>query len=370
MRIRPLVTAGAIGLFAAPHAAHAGADPAPTPSVPVPSTSQAPVPPGPPPSEPVAPDPTAVDPIPFVPDDPIPPPVAPVAQDPAPEPSPPLPEPRGTRGPSWQVDASLRGGVYSIQYFASPSRGGKELTGIAVLHRFFSPLREDAAPLSLLPFLQRVSQGYLGVAAGGFAAESSGGGPRSSSSVALVSGIDVYLVDSFAITGSFAYGFSSFQGAFDSQQTHTLGVSAGLAVRFDDTRLDLSYAFSAVNADGTFGKSRWGNVTLELFTVSSRRYTFGPWGRLGTHGGEGGVALGFYATQRLGLFVGGFAGKGYFYADDVDVVRYGGDMSASYWVAPAVRLSAGYALSGDEVDAYGSKELEHQLTLSAALRLL
>ncbi len=86
---------------------------------------------------------------------------------------------------------------------------------------------------------------------------------------------------------------------------------------------------------------------------------------------------GWYATQNLGLFLGGSGERGTLFTDEDGIGnRFTGDASLSWWVVPRVRLSAAYTFTytedpdhkADDGSFEGYDEMEHAVTIGAALR--
>jgi hypothetical protein len=280
------------------------------------------------------------------------------------------------RASRWQIDASLFGSVYSLHYpGADLDVHGNRASGSLSATRFLAPVVDDAAPRSLQPFLQRASALYASVGGYGFVTRPPFGGQnRADAGLGAGAGLDVHVTPVVAVTGGLRYGYDVLDDVSQSDKTHSFSASAGLGLRVDDVRFDVSYTFSASDTNGTFAPLRWGAVGLTFFAVLARKFTLNLQGNVNQEGGSGGVDLGLYVDKNLGLFLGGFGGRSR-YLDGVAVIQYGGDAGLSAWITPAARLSAYYQLTVSDVPVQdtargvlGYSEAQHGLSLGLALR--
>jgi hypothetical protein len=312
------------------------------------------------------------------PTEPVAPPQPALPEPPAPSPAPP---PTAPNAPArWQLAGGLSGSIFTIHYgvaasqFADPTGNrGRISLGPTV---FLSPVRDDDAPRSLQPYLQRTSSVSAGISGGGFVTRYGNNGTftRTDSDIGGSASVDAYVSRDFALTGGFGYRYDVLHEDLTLNKGHSFSGNAGFAVRIGDARLDASYSFNAYDVDGSFARLRWGSVGLGAFIVLARSFTLGLAGHAADDGGGGGVDLGYYPTKNLGLFL-GFSGSTFAYAaTDVHTSFYTGSASLSYWVTPGMRLSWGYSLDvitepAQQLALVGYDEIQHTASVSVLARL-
>jgi hypothetical protein len=179
--------------------------------------------------------------------------------------------------------------------------------------------------------------------------------------------------------GSFTYVYDVLHDDRAGLDQHTHGVSAsgGFGLRpTDEVRVDLLYAFATTDSDGSVAPLRWGSLQGSVFGVIERRVSLNVWGRGIQSGGGGGVDLGVYPTQNLGLAASGYGERGELYADALLVNRFGALVGVSYWFSPRVRLGGNYLFTYNHspqqtigTATYAYDDYEHAFELAAAFRL-
>ena len=278
------------------------------------------------------------------------------------------------------------GAFYAIH--ATPpgvDQSGARGLGTLQLTRYFAPLVDDDAPWSLQPFLQRASVVYGSVSGGGFATRIPTPGSaftsttRTDANVGARFGVDAYVTPAFALTGALGYGYDVLHDGSSrvNQHAHGFSASGGFGLRYLDVRFDVAYSFSASDADGSWSPLRWGTVLGSAYIVIDRRAYVNLWGRVLQSGGGGGVDLGLYPTQQLGLFASGYGERGELYSDPPVFNRAFADAGLSYWFTSRVRLAAYYEFtfndepsqSAGSMNFFGYTELEHAFRLEGAFRI-
>jgi hypothetical protein len=298
----------------------------------------------------------------------------------------PAEQPQPDRATSiWEIAGSVYGAYYSIhQTTPAPDESGGRGVGTVEISRYLAPILDDDAPRSLQPFLQRASRVYLGLTGAGFVTQLPGpsafvqSGTRSDANIGVGVGVDIYLTPVVALTAALGYANDALHDDFAmlDQHTNAFSAGAGFGIRIRDVRIDVQYAFQALDVDGTWAPLRWGTLQGNAFMVFDRRVSLNLWGRGIEHGGEGGLDLGVYATQDLGFFVGGYGERGYLFASDMLANRYQAYGGLSYWFSARARLGLQYAFTLTDIPLqmlsnglYGYDEYEHGVTLDAIFRI-
>ncbi len=307
-------------------------------------------------------------------------------------------EERGASTFSWDLDFYGSSEVDAFSY-PNPNQHETSLVGSvgASLTRFLAPVVDDDAPHSLQPFLQRASAVSVELDTGGFAGSIGVGNrplnqeQRDDVYFGPSVGANVYLTPAFALTAAFGYRYdvvtdtSSFMGrpfSF-STKTHELDPGGGVAVRFGDTRFDLGYSVQVdipvndfISAEPLSLLPKWGTIGLSLETVLNRALDLSFSGEVFDGGAGGSANVEQYFTKDVGAFAGAFAYLGRRYNDGVSHNDYGGDVGASWWVRPRVRLVLEYELAGVNVPSqdsgsghYEYSSIRNRVYASARLRL-
>jgi hypothetical protein len=286
----------------------------------------------------------------------------------------------------WQIAATVYGAYYSIHEAApNPDESGGRGIGTLEINRYLAPVIDDDAPRSLQPFLQRSSRVYVSLTGAGFVTQLPPptssfvpSGTRSDANIGVGAGVDIYVTPVVAITAGLGYANDALHDdyAMLDQHTNAFSAEAGFGIRIRDVRIDVRYAFQALDIDGTWAPLRWGTLTGNAYMVFDRRVSLNVLGRAIEQGGEGGVDLGVYATQDLGFFLGGYGERGHVFASDLLVNRYQAYGGLSYWFSARARLGFQYTFTLTDVPLvammngpFGYDEYEHGFTLDAVFRL-
>jgi hypothetical protein len=271
------------------------------------------------------------------------------SEPPAVEPPPPADAARlGPKFSSWQIDGTVTGGVYFISESAIDLDGARASASLAVT-RFLKPVLRDDAPISLQPFLQRAGSVSLSLIGGGFVTDDPFARDRTDLYVGPRLGADVYLAHFLALTASGSYYFDALDDVGVRQRTHGLAASAGVGLRIRDVRLDVAYTARDNDIDGTFETYRWGPVSATLFAVFDRRLALTLAGSAFEGGGSASATAGYYATNRLGLFLSGGGEAGGHYVGGVHHDQVYGNAGIQYWAAGVVRVGVSYTLTHNHV---------------------
>jgi hypothetical protein len=155
--------------------------------------------------------------------------------------------------PSWQIDTTLSARKYSLQYAeASPSTYGTGMDLDVDLIRFMAPLRDDGAPYSLQPFLQRSSQWSLSLDGTHFSTHNPFGGDDRTDWIGGISGaLDAYVKPWLALTAGLGYGVSVLHDVGVDQTTRTFRGGFGFGLRAANTRFDAWYGLIAEDVAGS-----------------------------------------------------------------------------------------------------------------------
>jgi hypothetical protein len=272
--------------------------------------------------------------------------------------------------PSWQVNTSLSAGRYSIgSVTPNASTDGLALNLEFRLRRYFAPLRDDAAPYSLQPFLQRASSWSLTLDGGHFSTRNPFGGQDRTDWNGGVSGaVDAYVRRWLILNGGFGYGFSALRDVGVDQSTHTINGFVDVGLRVADTRIDAWYGLTALETAGSFAPARQ-RFGATAFTAIARRFTLGVSGASIPSGVEGSASLEYYATRELGIFGGTFAGRGKLYSTDAVPTRYAGWVGLAGWIDPTVGVSGQYELTVENFAAQPGGPSDHNVTHTITLEV-
>jgi hypothetical protein len=277
--------------------------------------------------------------------------------------------------PSWQVNTSLSGNRYSIQNVApSFSTDGTGEDVDFTMTRFLSPLRDDGAPYSLEPFLQRTSTWSVSLDGNHFSTHNPFGGPdRTEWGGGIGGSFDVYVRRWLALNGGLGYGYSALNDGELDQRTHSLNGFVEVGLRVADTRFDAWYTLDALDVGGSTSlRRRYG---ASAYTAIARRLTMNLSGNIIPAGERGSIRLEYYATRELGIYMGALAGTGKLYSNDVVARTYGGWLGVAAWIEPTLGILGEYDLTFDTLpeqtvnqEPLGYHEATHALTLAVFAR--
>lgn len=287
----------------------------------------------------------------------------------------------------YEVSGDATGSAYSIHSAFAPSAeaivlppgwisptqlGNSGDVGVGVRH-FLSPVRDDAAPPSLQPYLQRVSRAYAGVSAGGFSTQY-GSASRNYSYFSIGAGVHAYLTPHFTVSASAGYTYDVLHDAPLLDQQHALAAAAGLGLRLGDALVTASYRFSARVLDGRLADSRWGAAQLSAYWVFAQAYSLGLGAYVSDDGGGGNIDLAAYTTRDLAILAGFSAGTYLYSTSNTRADYYRVGLGISYWTDTMLRISFGYGFDFTDAAplyemALATQQYEHALSLGATLRL-
>lgn len=276
-----------------------------------------------------------------------------------------------TPDPSWETEAALIGRRYSIRNDQPGPAfdGAAEGFDITVLG-FRTPLRDDGAPYSLQPFLQRTSLWTVAFDSGHIATHNPFGGDDPTTwNVGAGATFDVYVRRWLAVTGSLAYGFSAFRNTGNDHIDHVLSGSVGFGLRIADTRLDAGYGLAKQDLGGSFAPLRQ-SFGLSLFSAIARRATIALSGALVPGGGDGSASVEYFPERELGIFMSAFAAKSRSDPQGFDVRGYGGTAGVGGWFDSTAGIVARYRLDIEDVSSQPFNELAtHYHEVSHAITL-
>ncbi len=241
-----------------------------------------------------------------------------------------------------QLDA---GGAFGYTAFAPPQKGqpfdehslsGSGGAGVTLYPR---PLVDDDAPLSLQPFLQRLTTLRLSVGAGGFDTTQSQPyvGERIGTNASAQANADVYVTRHFIAGLSAGLGWSRTRDQYPASPTvihdyYSIPLALWAGARFRDTRIDLTWSVSPLSSDGAWQVPYWYGVSLSVRSVIQRYVDL----YLNVHaielGAAGTIQLGVYPSRRFGVFAAFSASGGKIYFNEAGTFdRFGGSLGFSLW---------------------------------------
>ncbi|HVZ73654.1 MAG TPA: hypothetical protein VHJ20_14845 [Polyangia bacterium] len=278
--------------------------------------------------------------------------------------------------PSWQVNTSFSGRRYSLDYTAptpSSTSGTGEAVGLEVT-RFFAPLHDDGAPYSLEPFLQRASSWSLSIDGSHLTTNHPFGGPSSTDwSGGISTSVDVYVKRWLILNGGVSTSYDR-QTETTEQSSHSVSGYLDLGLRVADTRVDGWYTVNAEDVGGASSRFR-NRFGASMFTAIARRFSLSLDGNRIPGGGNGEIALEYFARQDLGIFGGLFAEKGTFYSTNLEVQEYSGWLGVATWLDPTVGVEGSYTLTTYDAPVqlidqtpFGYHDISHQLLFEVLAR--
>lgn len=277
--------------------------------------------------------------------------------------------------PTWELDSTLRGTSYSIQYPQVKAGGNQEGLNLD-LTQFLSPLRDDGSPYSLRPYLQRTSALSLAIDFGHFATHNPFGGPDRTSTDGGVGGsLDIYLKRWLVLTGHLGYGYDVLHDVDVSQKVHTVSGGAGLGFRAADWRADVAYSANTYHPSGSSWASLRQFASLSLFGVIARRYKVSLSGNTVPGGGTGEMNVEYFPSPEVGIFGGASASTGRLYESPITSTRYAGSVGIAGWVDSSSGIVGSYTRAAERVPmqvidtlTYGSNETSNEVVLEVYIR--
>lgn len=278
--------------------------------------------------------------------------------------------------PSMQVNTSLSGSRYSLQSTSpTPSTYGTTQDLTFSLTRFLAPLRDDGAPYSLRPFLQRSSRWSIGLGGRHLATQNPFGRQDRTGWNGGVSGsLDVYVKRWLALNGGLGYGHSTLHDVGFDQSTHSFSAFFGVGLRLVDTRIDAWSRLDALDQGGSFAPLRR-QFGASAFTAIARRFTLYASGSVIASGVAGDLSLECFATRELGIYAGMLASKGKLYSEEAVPRRYAAWAGLAAWIDPAVGIGGAYQLTiedlaqgADGQQFVGYHQISHALTFDVFAR--
>jgi hypothetical protein len=274
--------------------------------------------------------------------------------------------------PDWEVDSSLTGRRYTFQDPApNPSTDGLAFDLDFGLTRYFAPLRDDGAPYSLQPFLQRSSIWSLSLDGGRISTRNPfGGQDRTEWDSGISTSIDAYVRRWLALNGGVGYGNASLRDVGISQTTHSFNAFAEVGLRVADTRIDAWYALTALERSGSFAPLRQ-RVGASAFTAIARRFSLNASASVIPSGVTASLGLEAFPARELGIFGGTSAARGKLYNVDLVATRYAGWIGVAGWIDPTMGILGQYNLFvEDDPQASGqsAREVSHAITLEVFAR--
>jgi len=268
--------------------------------------------------------------------------------------------------------------------FVPPYSLGDATVGITLYPS--RPLQDDGAPLTLQPFLQRLSTVSVTIGAGG-----NGSSDSNRYGLGTVAA-DIYLRPWFILGASLAFRLDGDSTVTEIYGTNPLNpfmqIPLGsvlvtsavsqvvprldLGLRFGDVRIDLAYAPDLEWMGPSMVGTKLLRVYLDLRAVFARRYDLALGARALDGGGGGRVYLAGYVTDRLGLFASVDAQHGAIYNNtSANFDAASANAGVSYWFTRRVGGSASYQLNWSHQAGApdGAFTLEHLGVLGLSLRI-
>ncbi len=258
----------------------------------------------------------------------------------APAATPTPPEPPTAR---LEIDGSFAGSGYAVTREGANKADATGTTYLGTLgaRLFLSPVKDDDAPRTQLPYLQRTSSigAYVSVGSGQARVRDD------SSSVYVGADAEVYALPALVLTGRVSYSQTTLSELVVPRRFGSLGV--GVGYRAGENLLSVSYDQELQVLGGNAQTLRLGTLTLSDFVVIDRAVALRVYGSVVDGGAVGGASITYYPTNELGISIRGYggsigAGVGTI-KNTFTVAGAGGGLS--YWVARVLQVGAWYRLS-------------------------
>ena len=236
-------------------------------------------------------------------------------------------------------------------------------------------LRDDDAPLSLQPYLQRTGAVSASLSFSGFSTESPTlPEPYHGTTFGGTLSLDAYPGEIFTLWLSAGFFRSRADGGYSGNPgTEWLLPRAeiGPGVRIDDTRVTVGYSYAPTITNGTYDGRGLGQLYLNITTVIARRAYVSAVGELILSGGRGLLDVGVFPSRAFGLGASFEYAEGAIYFDSHDVYRrLQPTASVSWWITRWCALGLEYRFIHTEpVHRAGPTVNTHRGTLTLLFRL-
>jgi hypothetical protein len=219
---------------------------------------------------------------------------------------------------------------------------------------------DDDSPLSLQPFLQRLTTLQLFVGGNGRALTQARPGSVENQAIGKGSiAADAYVHRNVAVTASLGVEYSHDSLGALSSDSVSLPVSFGIGVRVGDLRMDLGYSIVVENPDKNASVPFLGDVSLTAHLVVRRKIEL----ILATNATDGGAQARFsfeYFLQRnLGVFASAWGGslrqRDVSHPGGGNLWNVGGNLGLAYWVSRHFGAVVRYAHTHQQLDPIASE---------------
>jgi hypothetical protein len=207
---------------------------------------------------------------------------------------------------------------------------------------FFQPVVDDDAPLSLQPFLQRVSSLSLGVSGGGGSFDITDYSEQRWSAGANI-GLDGYVHRNLALFMNWSVSVLDVSVPTPTglipmgSRTYRLPMNAGFGLRFADVRINLFYSIAPVAVNGSnFRQTFWYGVGASLFAVIDRRFVINARIDAADGGATAHAGLTVYLSRKLSVGGGVSGGQSSTFSNA------GGDLGVAYWFSRLLGVGFSY----------------------------
>lgn len=236
-------------------------------------------------------------------------------------------------------------------------------------------LRDDDAPLSLQPYLQRA-----GAIGGSFSVSGSSTEspnylqPYKGTTIGGEFSLDAYPGEMFTLWASASFFRSQTSGGYPQSPSIELllpRAEIGPGVRIDATRVTVGYTYAPTIINGTYDGRGLGQLYLRITTVIVRRFYLSALGELILSGGRARLDLEVFPWRALGLGATVEYAEGAIYSDSHEVYRqWQPSASVSWWLSRWFGLGLEYRFTHVEAVHQPGVPLDiHRGALTLAFRL-
>jgi hypothetical protein len=281
-----------------------------------------------------------------------------------------------------EIDASLGGAVNRTPPIEETGARWSSLAGSAemgVTVFLGRQVTDDEGPLSLQPFLQRLSSLHLSASRRGFTGDWSMDGRttehRTGTGRTFGASIDGYAGGYIYVEASFAADSDSWHGEYPTQPlafptwhgSDSLPMQASFGLRLADVQLVAGWAVTPTRGDtGGFAVDDWRQLYANLRAVVDRRFDLTAQ-VMAVRGGISLYADGeIFLARNLGVWLRAFGGHTTKDAGSSHWV--GGGAGAAWWVSSRVKVGLDYGLSQASYEMPVRDLTEHHFTISTVLR--